>query len=459
VDLVTTLDSRGPLPTREQLRAHGREMRTACPRREQAGWEPAPGRQDPVEAIRAGDRGRVPELLAIRHGRMAVSPFTFLRGTAGIMAADLAHTPHTGITPWLCGDAHLLNFGLYASPERSLVFDVNDFDEAHPGPWEWDVKRLAASAAVGARSEGFSDLDARGAAQAVGRGYRLAIQGLADAPWLEIHHVHEEAHQIPSRIFSKGARRTLARTVHKAEMRTNDQALRRFALQDEDGSWAFREQPPLLTRLPHEDAVQLGTALIPYVQRLSPDVADLFDRYRARDAAFKVVGVGSVGLRAYVMMLTGAGPEDALFLQIKEAVVSVVGRHAPWRPALTHQGERVVTGQRRLQAVSDEFLGFTTIGSRHFYVRQLRDMKGSVDIAALSAADLAAYASLCGRMLAKSHARSGSPASIAGYLGTSDRMDEALADFAMRYADQTERDHAALVAAIARGDLDAESGV
>lgn len=451
-------DPRGELPSRAQRRALGQELRARASRGSHAAWDPPPDRIDPVTAVLASGRGRPAHLLAIRHARMAVSPFAFLRGSPALMASDLAGTPSTGLAPWLCGDAHLANFGLYASPERNLVFDFNDFGEVHPGAWEWDLKRLAASTAVAARCSGSGDDAARTAAAHAARGYREAMLRLAEAPWLEIHHVHEEAHAIPSRIFSKGGRRSLEHARQKAEMRTGDPSLKRFAVQGEDKAWAFREQPPLLTLLPEEEAMEIVAALGPYAARLQPDVRDLFERYRVRHAAAKVVGIGGVGLRAYVVLLTGAGPEDALFLQVKEVGFSAIGGHGARRPATPHQGERVVEGQRRLQSVGDEFLGWTTIGPRHYYVRRLSDVKGAAAFDSLRASDLGAYASLCGAMLAKAHARSGAPASIAGYLGGSERMDVVIADFAMAYADQAEHDHEAFTAAIGRGEVEAQGG-
>jgi uncharacterized protein (DUF2252 family) len=394
-------------------------------------------------------------------GRMARSPFAFLRGAAAVMAADLGGSPCAGMAEWICGDAHLSNFGLYASPERELVFDVNDFDETIRGPWEWDVKRLAASIVVAGRERGFGDGDLREAVRGCVGTYRQGIREISELKLLEAYQLRWQSID-PDRIAevtSARSRRGMEQLARKAQTRTNDQVLRKLTVQEDGGGWRFDEQPPLLVRLEGAEREAVVAGLEAYPASLESDRADLVRRYGVHDVAFKVVGVGSVGTRAYVAMLTGNGADDALFLQVKEAPGSQLAAHlAPAR--FDHEGRRVVEGQHSMQCLSDPFLGWTTIGERAYYVRQLRDMKGSLDVEGVKRPRiLHDYALLIGGTLAMAHSRSGDPAVLAGYLGAGDRFDRAIAAFAVTYADQTERDHAALLAAIDSGRVEAELGV
>ncbi len=451
------------LPSLSDRIAAGRALRKKTPRSSHAEWSPAPRRPDPVELLLETDRGRVKQLLPIRHGRMAASPFALLRGSAAQMAADLARTPTTGLEAWLCGDAHLSNFGIYASPERKLVIDINDFDESTVGPWEWDLKRLAASIEIAGRDRGFGRKHRRRAVTIAVSSYRELIARLAKLPLLELYSLRLDEERLQkTRLWadaSKAERRRARKTLGKAEQRTNDQALRKFAKAGPDGDWEFLHKPPLLERVDRETAAGLTSALEQYAaETLPPDRVAMLRSYVVSDVVFKVVGVGSVGTRAYVAMLIGNDADDALFLQIKEAGDSALTPHLKKAPALKG-AERVVGGQRRLQSVSDPFLGWTKFGKRSYYVRQLRDMKGSADIETMPVGNFAMYARLCGGILAKCHARTGDAAAIAGYCGGGDVLDRALYEFASRYSDQVESDHAAVVEAIADGRIKAESGV
>jgi len=449
---------RDSLPPLEERLAFGRSLRNKIPRSELGKWKLSPDRPDPVDLIEITNVGRVKELVPIRVGRMAASPLAFLRGAAAQMAADLASAPISGVVSWICGDAHLSNFGVYASPERSLVFDLNDFDEAVLGPREWDLKRLAASIVVAGRSRGFSEDDSREAVLDAVRVYRLGMRELAGLPLVDTYRLRWKEDQTDVLGISKKSAKQGQKLRQKAETRTNDQVLRKLTTTRKDGRWCFDEQPPLLTRLPEKDAERVASALERYTNTLPPDRRDLVNAYAVQDAAFKVVGVGSVGTRAYVVALAGNGDRDALFLQVKEAPGSQLAPYLP-EHRVRHQGQRVVEAQLSLQALSDPFLGWTTIGRRHFYVRQLRDMKGSVDIETMRARGLIDYSRLLGGTLAMAHARCGDPAVIAGYLGKGDQVDRAIAEFAFAYADQTERDHDAVVKAINAGWLPAEFGV
>jgi uncharacterized protein (DUF2252 family) len=466
------------LPTREARRAAGRELRRTAPRSSHGEWKPPAGRTDPVTLVEQTNAGRVEHLAPIRVGRMAATPFAYFRGMAAGMAADLANTPRTGITTWICGDAHMSNFGLYASPERDLVFDLNDFDEAAPGPWEWDLKRLAASAVLAGRESGLADDIGRDAARWSVVAYLNVMNYLAGQPLLAVHQLTVDSdllRRMASARPSGSADATgelrpvgkvdgsfldeLARSARKARTRTNDQALDRFTVSERDGTWRFDNRPPLLTRLDEDDAEALIDALQRYAaQSLSPERRELVQSYRVYDCGFKVVGVGSVGTRAYVALLMGAGSDDPLLLQIKEAGPSVLAPFTRGRRP-RHHGKRVVDGQRRLQGVSDPLLGWTSMDGRDYYVRQLRDMKGSVELSRLDATGLRDYARLCGALLAKAHARAGDAAAIAGYLGKGNTFQRAIAEFAVSYADQVERDHGELTRAIAAGRIAAETGV
>ena len=415
-----------------------------------AGWVPPVDRADPVAVLERQGRDRLPELLPIRYGRMAASPFAFLRGSAAVMAADLASRPHTGLTVQLCGDAHLLNFGLYASPERALLFDLNDFDETFPGPFEWDVERLAASVAVAGRANGHAEAKVRRAALEAVAAYRTAMRRLARRGELAVWYERIDADSLLPLVRSASRRRHVASSLTRARRRTSLQALGKLT-EVVDGRRRIIHDPPLLEPAGASDMASLRKIFSDYRSTLSEERRLLLDRYRFVDAARKVVGVGSVGLRCFVVLLTGRDQSDPLFLQIKEARKSVWEEHLPHGPYV-HPGHRVVAGQRLLQAASDIFLGWMSgPQGRAFYWRQLRDMKGSADVAGMSPADLLGYARLCGTALARAHARSGDRIAIAAYLGGADTFEQAVADFALAYADQTAADHAALGAAIAAG--------
>ncbi|EGX56550.1 hypothetical protein SZN_27221 [Streptomyces zinciresistens K42] len=436
----------------------GRTARRTVPRSAHAGWVPSVGRPDPVAVLERQGRDRLPELLPIRYGRMAGSPFAFLRGAAAVMAADLAAQPHTGLTVQLCGDAHLLNFGLYASPERTLLFDLNDFDETFPGPFEWDVKRLAVSVAVAARENGHPDTGAQRAALESVTAYRTAMRRLARLGELDVWYTRVDADRLLPLAGSAHDRRRVEATLGRARRRTS---LRAFAKLTEvvDGRRRIVHDPPLLEPAGTADMAALRKIFSDYRSTLSEERRHLLDRYRFVDAARKVVGVGSVGLRCFLVLLAGRDTDDPLFLQIKEARQSVLEEHLPHGP-YTHPGHRVVCGQRLLQAANDTFLGWMSgPQGRAFYWRQLRDMKGSADVAAMGPDELRSYARLCGTALARAHARSGDRVAIAGYLGGADTFDRAVADFALSYARQTVADHACLGAAVAAGVVTAAPGV
>ncbi|MFJ8633631.1 DUF2252 domain-containing protein [Streptomyces sp. NPDC093568] len=428
----------------------GKAARKRAPRSAHAAWIPSVDRRDPVGVLERQGRDRLPELLPIRYGRMASSPSAFLRGAAAVMAADLAATPHTGLTVQLCGDAHLLNFGVYTSPERALHFDLNDFDETFPGPFEWDVKRLATSVAVAARENGHPEAKVVRAAREAGAAYRVAIRRLARQGELDVWYTRIGAEQLLPLVRSAPRHRRVEASLGRARRRTS---LRAFGKLTEtvDGRRRIIDDPPLLERAGTSDMASLRKTFSDYRSTLSEERRLLLDRYRFVDAARKVVGVGSVGLRCFLVLLAGRDAGDPLFLQIKEARQSVLEDHLPSGPYV-HPGHRVVAGQRLLQATGDIFLGWMSgPQGRAFYWRQLRDMKGSADVAGMGPDDLSAYARLCGTALARAHARSGDRIAIAGYLGGADTFDRAVADFALAYADQTVADHTALRGAVEAG--------
>ena len=424
--------------------AAGRALRKTVPRSSHAVWDPH-GRPSPVALLEESNRQRLPDLVPIRDARMRASPFAFYRGAPAVMAHDLATTPVTGITVQACGDAHLLNFGLFATPERNLSFGLNDFDETLPGPWEWDVKRLAASFVVAARMVGSDDALGREAALAAVRTYRELMIRYAGMRMLEVWYARVDASEIVA--MAKGRRRrVVAARLAKAAHHTNMEAMPRLT-EPEDGSVRFVEDPPLLTHVAHCDERWVAEVLGRYRSSLSDERRGLLARFRPVDAARKVVGVGSVGTRCYVVLLLGERhDDDPLLLQVKQATASVLEPHAG-RSRYRHPGHRVVNGQRLLQTASDIFLGWTDDGEADYYIRQLWDMKGGIHLESFDPADLAGYGRLCGWVLARAHARSGDPALIAGYLGSSDRFDQAVATFAEAYADQTEADYAAFSAA------------
>src|SRR5215204_5538382 len=444
----------------QQRHERGRATCRVVPRTSHAAWTPAQDRPDPVDLLEAQASDRLPDLLPIRYARMAASPFAFMRGSAIIMAHDLSSTPTSGVEVQLCGDAHLLNFGLYASPERALLFDLNDFDETLPGPWEWDVKRLAASLVVAGRDNGFDASDCHGAARASAASYRKRIAEFSQMGELEVWYTRIGEEEVRGLLTEARARKSttkkLSKNVRKARGRDSLQALSKLTTVV-DGRRIINDDPPLLVRIPEGDELrsQVYAILESYKRTLQEDRRHLLDRFRFVDAARKVVGVGSVGTRAYVVLLEGRDQDDPLFLQVKEAGASVLENYVESSP-YEHHGHRVVAGQRLMQAASDIFLGwFRGPEGRDFYWRQLRDMKGSAEVERMSAEGLTLYAGLCGWTLARAHARSGDRVQIAGYLGKSERFDVAIAEFAQVYADQTERDHAALCAAVKSGRLPA----
>ncbi|GHF52141.1 DUF2252 domain-containing protein [Streptomyces griseosporeus] len=445
--------------------AHGREARRRAPR-SCHGWFEADGdRPDPVAVLERQSATRVPELVPVRYGRMLESPFRFYRGAAALMATDLGRLPSTGLTVQLCGDAHLLNFRLLASPERHLVFDINDFDETFPGPFEWDVKRLAASFAIAGRHNGFSASEQDGAVRACVRAYRARMREFAAMPTLDVWYAQDDADRMSALLassMSKDARRRTAAATAKARTRTHLQAFAKLTRVTADGR-RIAPDPPLVTPLrdlltdPSDDRQEkeLRGVVEDYARTLSSERRFLLRRYRLVDMARKVVGVGSVGTRCWILLLLGKGDDDPLLLQAKEAQESVLAAHTSG-PRYDNQGRRVVTGQRLIQTTSDIFLGWTrAVGldgvGRDFYVRQLWDWKGIARPDTMDPDLLRLFAQLCGAGLARAHARSGDPVAIAAYLGGSDRFDRALAAFAQAYADQNERDADALAAAVASG--------
>jgi uncharacterized protein (DUF2252 family) len=447
-------------PSRQELRTGGRARRAEVPLAAHAELHPGRPGRDPVAALRAQESNREAGLVPLRYGRMSVSPFTFLRGAAAVMTDDLAAGPSSGLTVQLCGDAHVANFGMFAAPDRSLVFDLNDFDETYPGPFEWDVKRLAASVVVAGRDAGVKEKQARAAARTTVESYRTTMSAMAGLSPLEVWYARVEADELVDRLRDTALGKGVRKGAKKARRNTGDVAVRKLTESGPDGRLRFRADPPLL--VPVDDEVEPGVTKRAgvlygrYLSTLAPDRADLLRRFGFRAMAHKVVGVGSVGTRALVLLFE-SGDGDALLLQVKQAGPSVLEPVLAAAPA-EHAGRRVVEGQRLLQAASDPFLGWTH-GTyrprREYFVRQLRDMKGGVDLATLDGAGLAVYGRVCGAVLARAHARAGTAASISGYLGGSSAFDEAVAEFAVAYADLTERDHAALSGAIADGRVPA----
>jgi uncharacterized protein (DUF2252 family) len=444
---------------RAERYAIGKGLRKRVPRSSLADWAPPAGRPDPVQQIMDNHEGRVGRLVPIRVGRMIASPYGFLRGTAVVMAEDVAHLPATGITPVVCGDAHLGNFGFYASPERDLVMDLNDFDEAHPGGWEWDLRRLVASIWVAGRQNGASEDGCEAAVASCVAAYREEVRYLAGQPLLSRSYQRIDVDRLQADTPKGTLRHAVKEAARRARRRTSDRALPRFTEQVGERRRIVVE-PPLITRVPPGEADRLAGALDEYLQTLAPHWRRMVGGYTLVDIANKVVGVGSVGLRAYVALLEGSSPEDVVFLQLKQARRSVLARYVHGESAWhAHQGQRVVEYQQALQTVSDPLLGWTTVDGRQYYVRQFRNMKGTVPLDAIDATALADYTGVVGHLLAKGHARTSGASMIAGYVGGSDKVDVALCRFARAYADQTEADHAALVAAVDRGLLPVERGV
>ncbi len=483
-------------PSIDDRKVRGWEARDRTSPSSHAKWRPAADRPDPVGLLEEQNVTREPDLVPVRHGRMMVSPFTFYRGAAKIMAADLAGTPVAGIEAQLCGDAHLSNFGLFASPERRLLFDLNDFDETLPGPFEYDVKRMAASFEIAGRNNGFAKADTRAATLASVTAYREAMAAFAQMGTMDIWYAHLDEDELMSAIRNtvaatrkeaKGAKKKLekrdvkqeklaklaekraVKTAAKAHTRDSMQALSKLG-ELVDGTYRIVSQPPIV--VPARDlAATYGLSpdqVVPVIRdqfrayraTLQDDRRHLLERFEVVDIARKVVGVGSVGTRAFIVLLQGRDAHDPLFLQIKEATASVLEAYLR-KSRYRQHGERVVQGQRMMQAASDIYLGWTKGRDvrRHFYWRQLRDMKGSVLVEAMTPPMLTLYARTCGWTLARAHARSGDPIAMAAYLGGSDAFDKSITDFSERYADQNERDYQEFVQAVRSGRLEAIEGV
>ncbi|TCK36323.1 uncharacterized protein (DUF2252 family) [Paraburkholderia sp. BL8N3] len=432
----------------------GRALRDSVPRASHARWTPSTDHRDPIDLLERSNKNRLQELVPIRYGRMLRSPFTFLRGSAALMAYDLATTPNTAVTVQACGDCHLLNFGLFATPERNLVFDLNDFDETLPAPWEWDLKRLAVSFVIAGRDSNLSDVDAREAAVDCVRAYRESLRKYSRMNPLEVWYDRLDMETIIAMAPDEKARKIREQYSKKARERVLENLFPKIA-----GAVAGRhriiDQPPIIFHVAARDFDErVREGLADYRESLSDERRVLLDRYRLEDFALKVVGIGSVGTRCYIALLFDE-MNHPLILQFKEAGRSVLEPYAG-KSRYDLQGQRVVMGQRLMQSSSDIFLGWAR-GRRgyDFFVRQLRDMKFSLPIEGASAVQLKRYAELCGWTLARAHAKSGDAATISGYLGKSDTFDEAIGAFSVAYADQTERDHAALVKAVRDGRVEA----
>jgi uncharacterized protein (DUF2252 family) len=455
--------------------ARGKAARAEVPRDSHAVFDPSPGRPDPIGLLEEQAKSRLPELVPVRRGRMMVSPFTFYRGAALPMASDLAGTPVSGLAVQACGDAHLSNFGIFGSAERRLIFDVNDFDETLPGPWEWDVKRLAASLEVAARGNGFPARQRREIVTAAVARYRRAMRQFAGMTNLAVWYAHADMDQLRAQFETQlqpRQRKNVEKGLAKARTRDSMQEVAKLT-RVVDGRPRIISDPPLLVPvdelLPKETdrtamEEQFSGLIAKYRRTLETDRRFLLEQFEFCDMARKVVGVGSVGTRCWIVLMLGRDDSDPLFLQVKEAEASVLSRFVG-ASKFANQGQRVVAGQRLMQASSDIFLGWQRVEagldgrSRDFYVRQLRDWKFSVDIENILAAGMRLYGELCGWTLARAHARSGDRIAIAAYLGGSDVFDRAIAQFAVAYADQNERDHKALVDAVASGRLTADRGL
>ncbi len=448
-------------PPEGSAKEDGRTLRRLVPRSVHSALDLDPSRPDAVSAVEESSRGRLPELTPMRVGRMAATPFAFLRGSAGLMGHDLARTPMTRIRAQLCGDAHAANFGLYGDARGGLVIDLNDFDETVWGPWEWDLKRLATSLVLAGRQVGADEDTCRKAARDTVGAYRRTMRLLAKMPVLDAWNAiadeelvsHTDAHDLLG---------TLERVYTKARANTSGRFAAKSTVAVEDGGRRFVDAPPVLRRVPDAEALAVATSLEQYVGTLQPDRLPLLARHAVQDVAFRVVGTGSVGTRSYVVLLLDHRGEP-LVLQVKEARASALVPHLLTAgfdvPDADHEGRRVVLGQKRMQVVSDNLLGWTTVDGRPFQVRQFRNRKGSVDPTALSADEVDDYARMTGALLARAHSHSADPRLISGYCGKNDELDEAMGEFAFRYADRTEADHADLVAAVRSGRIAAETGV
>jgi uncharacterized protein (DUF2252 family) len=470
-------------PSTAERKARGKGARENTPLSSHAGWEPAADRPDPVALLEEQNQTREADLVPVRHGRMLASPFTFYRGAAKIMAADLKATPRAGLMSQLCGDAHLSNFGVFASPERTLVFDLNDFDETLPGPFEYDVKRMSASFTIAARNNGFTQGEQCDVTLASVRAYREAMAEFAQMRTMDIWYARRSEQELLSALdnvagskngkadkkVAKAAAKSARKGALKAHTRDSLQALSKLA-EHVDGSYRIVSQPPIVIPArelgpafgmsPDEVQQMIHEQFRSYRATLDHDRRHLLERFQVIDMARKVVGVGSVGTRAFIVLLQGNDQQDPLFLQVKEASASVLEDHLP-KSRYRQPGQRVVQGQRMMQASSDIYLGWTkgVQANRHLYWRQLRDMKGSALVESMKPLILTIYARECGWTLARAHARSGDPIAMAAYLGKKQAFDQSIADFSERYADQNEKDYQAFADAIRSGRLEAIEGV
>jgi uncharacterized protein (DUF2252 family) len=459
-DPARTLDS---LQTRYE---HGKALREQTPRESHAEFQRASERADPVATVLASNAGREKSLIPLRMGRMAASPFAFLRGACAVMAGDLAQTPISGPQVYIDGDAHINNFGLYGTPQRDVVVDINDFDEATVGPWEWDLKRLVASVNVAGRDNGLDAEERHSAVMRCVAGYTLNAQRLMKLGILEIWSLfayadlerqeavlEQEGIQIGNKF-----RAVVKKVLSKAQRTNNDTLLEKVARRQADGGWRFVEDRPILTSIDEGARQKVIASLVEYAETLPPEYRIMLHRYSVADVCHRVVGVGSVGLRAYLVLLFGNGDDDPLFLQVKEAVAPA---HAPYLPQvayrINHEGRRVVAVQRGLQSLGDPLLGYTSIDGRHYFVRQMKNFKASMPVEFLTGEPFEFWGLICGALLARAHSRTGDIAKIAGYIGKSNAFATALAEFAEGYGDQTERDHAALVEAVRTGRVEALS--
>ncbi len=441
----------------KQRHAEGKELRRAVQRESHAEWKPGKNRLDPLKLLAISNKGRQAHLIPLRMGRMAASPFAFLRGSACVMAADLSTRPISGIPVVMDGDAHINNFGMYGTPQRDVVFDLNDFDEATVGPWEWDLNRLVASVNVAGRENGLNRRERAAAVKRAVEGYRFNVYRLQSMGVLDVWYLHAyPGRDNPIAKVDPKSKAVVAKTMAKALRTDNRTLMPKVADKDAKGKWTFRNDPPILTTVSRTTKEKIIEVLNRYSLTLSTERRLMLGRYHVEDVAHRVVGVGSVGTRAYLVLLFGVGDDDPLFLQVKE---SVSPAHAPYLPPLPdefrHQGKRVVIGQRALQASSDPMLGYTDWDGRDYMVRQMKNLKASIPIEFLTGASFNFYAFVCGAILARAHSRTGDPARIAGYCGNSTALDDALAEWAESYGDQTEEDHARLVASIKHGDTKA----
>ncbi|MFN0197216.1 MAG: DUF2252 domain-containing protein [Planctomycetaceae bacterium] len=453
-----------PLESWETRYEHGKELRLRTPREVHAAWTPTSDRADAVATVLASNSGREQSLIPLRMGRMAESPFAFLRGACAVMAGDLAHTPISGPQVLLNGDAHINNFGLYGTPQSDVVIDINDFDEATVGPWEWDLKRLVASVNVAGRDNGLDAEERRAAVMRCVGGYSLNAQRLMKLgiletwslfTYAELGRNEERLKEVGIQVSNK-FRAVLKKVLTKARRTHRNTLLTKVARPQADGGWRFVEDPPILTSIDEVTRQKVIASLTEYAETLSPAYRFMLRRYSVADVCHRVVGVGSVGMRAYLVLLFGNGDDDPLFLQVKEAIAPA---HASYLPPVeyrvNHEGWRTVVFQRALQSLGDQLLGYTTIDGRHYFVRQMKNLKASMPIEYLTGEPFEFWAWVCGALLARTHARTGDIAKIAGYIGKSDAFATALAEFAEAYGDQTERDHAALVEAIRTGRVEA----